>query len=207
MDVLAACLTVPADKLWLWYTISLCRTFGEDVIQAVQQVYFVTQVKVNYFMVVSIAFAVVTSFKALYDAVRRSSNAVGSDERALTEANEQEKLRVDILAACGKLPDSPDLTQLHRLVLNPSYTGNIDEYTDERGSTPLMYCVGPRNEDTLTLVKELVTTHCADVNKSNNHGETAVAFAKAWHGQNGDGQDVIDLLISLGADPYSQPVF
>ena len=200
MDALAACISVPTSNMWLWYTISLTRTFGEDVIQAVQQALFVTQVKENYFMVVSILFAVMSSFKALYDACRRGSQAEGSNERALSEAQEQEKLRLDILAACGKLPYTPSLAKLNKLVLSPHYTGNIDEYADDVGSTPLMYCVGPRNKDTVAMVREMVDVHCSDVNKQNDTGLTALSFAKAWHRNNKDGQDVIDLLVSLGAE-------
>lgn len=83
MDALAMCITVPPKQMWKLHAINAVRTFGEDMPQAGQQVFFVIYVKENVFMIISIMFSVCCSLKSLYDAYGRRSEAIGLMARKL----------------------------------------------------------------------------------------------------------------------------
>lgn len=91
MDALAACISVPDEKMWMWHAVSAIRTFGEDIPQGLQQTIFITKVRVNRFMLASIVFSVLCSLKALYEACMRAASAVGLLEKAALSEEERKK--------------------------------------------------------------------------------------------------------------------
>jgi hypothetical protein len=81
MDALAACVTLPEESKNTWNLLHLARTFGEDIPQALYQYLFVTKVKKNKFMILSICISLGSSCKALYDSCNRALEAAGAYER------------------------------------------------------------------------------------------------------------------------------
>jgi len=224
MDALASCITLPEDQRGTWQFIHMARTFGEDLPQGVLQSLFVLKVKRNYFLMLSIFGGICSSGKAVYDACHRLAEAAGAETQLegferkegtpLPGTSEWTEVRDEILAACGKLPDSPDLDRLKSALQDPRYSHRIDEYRDEHGSTALMFCVGPINKDTLPMVEELVIKHNANPQARGQTGYTPVAFAKAWHnkalqenGTDPEGEAVLKLLMEYGGNADDPPVF
>ncbi|CAJ1349862.1 unnamed protein product [Effrenium voratum] len=80
MDMLASCMTLPADQKWVWDMLALVRTFGEDMPQAVLQTVYLVKVKRNWFMLVSVIMALCASIKALHEARARALAATGADK-------------------------------------------------------------------------------------------------------------------------------
>lgn len=72
MDLLASCVSLPEDQKWLWDRIHYFRTFGEDVPQALFQTLYLIYVKENFFMLASVVMGVLSSAKALHDAISRA---------------------------------------------------------------------------------------------------------------------------------------
>lgn len=80
MDMLASCVTLPAEKKWVWDLLAAVRTIGEDVPQAVLQTIYLIKVQRNWFMLISVVMAVCASLKALHDARARALAAAGADQ-------------------------------------------------------------------------------------------------------------------------------
>merc|ERR1712129_493858 len=93
-----------------------------------------------------------------------------------------------------------------QIVQHPLYSGHSDDYMDENDSTPLMFCVGPSNDQTVPIVAELVYNQGADPNFVNKLGYNAMSFARMWAAQGECTQEVLDVLIAHGADPNELPV-
>jgi len=90
MDALASCVTIPAESKKTWIAVSVARTVGEDIPQAVLQALFILYVKKNTFMMLSVCVSVLTSVKAVYDAATRTLKAVGATLRAARAAQPQD---------------------------------------------------------------------------------------------------------------------
>merc|ERR1719162_2916619 len=71
MDSLAACVSLPEESRSTWRWINFARTFGEDIPQAILQSIFLVYVKRNPIMLLSVVIGVITSTKALLEAIKR----------------------------------------------------------------------------------------------------------------------------------------
>ena len=117
----------------------------------------------------------------------------------------------EIFKACGKLPASPDLASLERLLASTSFSGNAADYVDFQGSSLLMYAAGPIGLDTMPVIKALMDHGCHPAYKNHN-GNSAVAFVKMWKGSSGQEQKaadydhLIDFLVEHGADRNERAV-
>eukprot|EP00435_Cladocopium_sp_Y103_P057601 s622_g19.t2 len=80
MDMLANCVTLPADQKWVWNLLAAVRTIGEDMPQAILQIIYFIKVRRNYYMLISVVIAISASLKALYDAWNRGLAAAGLDQ-------------------------------------------------------------------------------------------------------------------------------
>lgn len=79
MDLLASCVTLPAEQRWVWDLLAAVRTIGEDMPQAILQTIYLVKVQRN-FMLLSVIMAVCASLKAMHDARARALAAAGADE-------------------------------------------------------------------------------------------------------------------------------
>eukprot|EP00930_Biecheleria_cincta_P091081 TRINITY_DN8058_c1_g2_i1.p1 TRINITY_DN8058_c1_g2~~TRINITY_DN8058_c1_g2_i1.p1 ORF type:complete len:734 (-),score=147.07 TRINITY_DN8058_c1_g2_i1:63-2264(-) len=96
MDLLASCITLPADQKITWDSLALVRTVGEDVPQAILQTIYLVRVKRNPFMLLSVIMAVMSSLKALHDAWARALAADG------VEKNFENRNRDLMLYSCSQ---------------------------------------------------------------------------------------------------------
>ena len=80
MDMLASCVTLPAEQRWVWDLLAVVRTIGEDIPQAILQTFYLVKVQRNFFMLLSVIMAVCASLKAMHDARARALAAAGADE-------------------------------------------------------------------------------------------------------------------------------
>lgn len=78
MDALSACVTLPDEYRWIWTLVNITRTFGEDLPQAVCQTLFLIYIRKNPIMIISVVVGVVTSIKAIYDAMNRAAAGIGA---------------------------------------------------------------------------------------------------------------------------------
>ena len=123
-----------------------------------------------------------------------------------------------LFAACGKIPAVPSVASLRPLLAARDFCGDADAYVDAtNGSSLLMYCIGPANEETLPMV-ELLRAHGATCAFQNKREESALAYAKAWqiHDPNCQAdaarfgplyERIIQLLLRDGCDAAERAAF
>ena len=83
-------------------TLADVRTVCEDLPFAPQQAAFVLKVKGNPFMVVSIVFGVLCSIKAVYDALQRTTVAVGAAIKQHQVYLEEQRLQKEEKQRCDE---------------------------------------------------------------------------------------------------------
>mmetsp|Transcript_120369 Transcript_120369/g.220428 ORF Transcript_120369/g.220428 Transcript_120369/m.220428 type:complete len:1026 (+) Transcript_120369:64-3141(+) len=99
MDALAACITIPPGRMWVWYGLNIAITIFQNIPQGVQQFIFVRFVKQHLFLTIAITVSAVSSIFALIRAMRRIAEAMGMAEAAARQAKSHHTISYEWLSA------------------------------------------------------------------------------------------------------------
>lgn len=143
MDALASCVTIPPESRTPWIAVSVARTLGEDIPQAVLQSLFILYVKKNAFMMLSVFVSVCTSVKAIYDATSRALKASGANSKA-----KQQKRNLRLLRAAGT-GDKKALKLVRKLLRD-----GADPHYARAEVTPLMMAIAAGDDTVADALRQ-----------------------------------------------------
>lgn len=145
MDALASCVTIPPEAQQVWKAVNFARTIGEDIPQAILQVFFIWHVQKNLFMMLSVAVSVGSSVKALHDAISRALTASGAEHKREQEAFERQLVRV---TASGSHDELRKLIEDNKTKFTLSTS-----YDVTAGITPLMLAAASNDEEASLILQ------------------------------------------------------